>query len=180
LAKLHAEGLAHRDIKPANIIFVGGQPKLADIGMITENLTMPSQVGTPAYMPPDRRMDATADVYAMGRMMYELMAGPADYRFPKLPSAVFASADRWDLGRAQAVLDSACADKAEKRYPHAARMLEELEACRELSYHALLAGLVEPRARPASPVKPYVLACIHTLPWVLGLVLAIILATKLL
>src|SRR5207244_440195 len=36
LAHLHKNGLVHRDIKPSNIIFVGGAPKLADIGLVAE------------------------------------------------------------------------------------------------------------------------------------------------
>jgi serine/threonine protein kinase len=35
LAHLHAQGLVHRDIKPSNIIFVAGEPKLADVGLVT-------------------------------------------------------------------------------------------------------------------------------------------------
>lgn len=34
LVALHRQGLVHRDIKPANIIFVGGVPKIADIGLV--------------------------------------------------------------------------------------------------------------------------------------------------
>jgi serine/threonine protein kinase len=36
LSHLHQHGLIHRDIKPSNIIFVHGQPKLADIGLVTD------------------------------------------------------------------------------------------------------------------------------------------------
>ncbi|MEY3276675.1 MAG: hypothetical protein RL153_1943, partial [Verrucomicrobiota bacterium] len=46
LAHLHAEGLIHRDIKPSNIVFVRGQPKLADIGLVIEASQAKTFVGT--------------------------------------------------------------------------------------------------------------------------------------
>jgi len=53
LVCLHGRGLNHRDIKPSNIIFVRGQPKLADIGLVAETGTSGTIVGTPGYLPPD-------------------------------------------------------------------------------------------------------------------------------
>src|SRR5260221_218562 len=51
---LHRQGLTHRDIKPSNVIFVKGQPKLADIGLVTD-IRSPSQIitwaGTAGFMP---------------------------------------------------------------------------------------------------------------------------------
>src|SRR5262245_26352533 len=46
LAHLHSHGLVHRDIKPANIVYVGGVPKLADIGLVTDASDTCSIVGT--------------------------------------------------------------------------------------------------------------------------------------
>lgn len=180
LAQLHAVGLAHRDIKPSNVVFVGRQPKLADIGMVTSNLDMPSQVGTPAYMPPDQRMDTTADVYTLGRILYELLAGKIGEDFPLLPTPMLGRTERWDMIRVQEVIERACADKSEKRYPDARRMLEELEACHELLFDTLFTGPAPPARRPLHPYRPYVLAAIRVLPWALGLILAIVLARKLL
>jgi len=53
LAHLHANGLIHRDIKPSNIIFVGGRPKLADIGLVTDSSNTRSIVGTESYLAPE-------------------------------------------------------------------------------------------------------------------------------
>jgi serine/threonine protein kinase len=84
LASLHAAGMVHRDVKPANCLFVDGELKLADFGLLTEAGSHVSRVGTEKYMPPDGRMDARADVYAAGLVVYEMLTGfPAD-RFPWL------------------------------------------------------------------------------------------------
>lgn len=46
LGHLHAQGLVHRDIKPSNVVYVGGVPKLADIGLVTDASDTCSIVGT--------------------------------------------------------------------------------------------------------------------------------------
>jgi len=55
LAFLHEQGLVHRDIKPSNIIFVQGQPKLADIGLVAGSDETSSFVGTEGFIPPEGR-----------------------------------------------------------------------------------------------------------------------------
>ena len=77
---LHSQGLTHRDIKPGNIIFIKGQPKLADVGLIAEirhNLSELTWVGTPAYMPPPPEPPGTvqADIYGLGMVLYVILTG---------------------------------------------------------------------------------------------------------
>jgi serine/threonine protein kinase len=184
LSRLHASGLAHRDIKPANIIFVERQPKLADIGMITTDMAGPSQVGTPDYMPPDRRMDPTADTYAMGRVLYELLGGRRGSGFPKLPLDVLHATDKWDMDGINAVSTRACAPLASERFQHANQMLEAIEACRRLPLESLFADLGEIETAAGqtrrSRLVPIAVAAIHALPWVLLLLLALLIVEKLL
>src|SRR5262249_58023999 len=52
LRHLHKHGLIHRDIKPSNIIFVDGDPKFADIGLVTDMGEPASYGGTAGYIPP--------------------------------------------------------------------------------------------------------------------------------
>ena len=93
LAEAHEIGLVHRDIKPANILLCdrGGVvdlPKLVDFGLVADlqapinpNDSRPRMLlGTPMYMAPEalmetHRVDARADIYALGAVAYYLLTG---------------------------------------------------------------------------------------------------------
>ncbi len=80
---LHARGLLHRDLKPSNVLVDGsGRVVVLDFGLVT-HLSAASNdsgvSGTPAYMAPEQaagdRIGPPADVYALGVMLYEALAG---------------------------------------------------------------------------------------------------------
>jgi eukaryotic-like serine/threonine-protein kinase len=88
----HALGLIHRDIKPENILLHEGEAMVADFGIALvagaapgERLTATGlMVGTPQYMSPeqaagDPSVDARSDVYSLGCVLYELLAGEPPY-----------------------------------------------------------------------------------------------------
>ncbi len=84
----HAQGVIHRDIKPENILLHDGVPMLTDFGIALavseaggQRLTETGLVvGTPQYMSPeqatgDRLIDARSDLYSLGAVAYEMLAG---------------------------------------------------------------------------------------------------------
>ncbi|HZV00941.1 MAG TPA: serine/threonine-protein kinase [Planctomycetota bacterium] len=85
LATCHANGIVHRDMKPGNVLFdEEGRPRLSDFGCVRDldarSLTETGvALGTPAYMAPEQldgaKVDARADVYALGVVLYQLLSG---------------------------------------------------------------------------------------------------------
>ncbi len=89
LAHLHENGLVHRDIKPSNVIFVNGVAKLADIGLVSFGSDASTFIGTTGYIPPEGPGSPQADVYALGKTLYELLTAKSVQFFPELPTTVF-------------------------------------------------------------------------------------------
>src|SRR5207302_1406183 len=91
----HRQGVIHRDVKPENILLHEGEAMVADFGIALavlqeagERLTATGvSVGTPEYMSPeqaagDRQLDARSDVYSLGAVLYEMLAGEPPHTGP--------------------------------------------------------------------------------------------------
>jgi len=117
--------LTHRDIKPANIIFVCGVPKLADIGLVAVS-GQRSFVGTEGYVPPEGPGTAQADLYSLGKVLYEISTGQDRRQFPDLPPNLKEWPDQAAVLELNEVLLRACARDARLRYQSAAEMRDEL------------------------------------------------------
>ncbi len=127
LAHLHGHGLVHRDLKPSNIIFVSGQPKLADIGLVASADASMSCVGTEGYLPPEGPGKPPADLYALGKVLYELSTGRDRTDFPELPTLLRDDPQRQALEEFNEVILKACDPDVRRRYQTAAEMRDELE-----------------------------------------------------
>jgi serine/threonine-protein kinase len=102
LGAAHSLGVVHRDIKPENILLSGGHAVIADFGIaralkaaggsrLTETGLV---VGTPAYMSPeqaagDTELDKRSDIYSLGCVLFEMLAGETPYTGPT-PQAILA------------------------------------------------------------------------------------------
>ncbi len=97
----HRRSVVHRDIKPDNILFHDGQAVVADFGIALaltaaggKRLTETGlSIGTPYYMSPeqatgDRQLDARTDIYSLGCVLYEMLAGEPPYSGPTTQAVI--------------------------------------------------------------------------------------------
>ena len=102
LSYAHSRGVVHRDIKPENILLESGHAVVADFGIARAvdqaaggNLTATgAAVGTPAYMSPEqasgsRDLDGRSDIYSLGCVVYEMLAGQPPFTGPTAESVVY-------------------------------------------------------------------------------------------
>ena len=101
LSYAHSHGVIHRDIKPENILLESGHAVVADFGIACavdaaggERLTRTGiALGTPAYMSPEQArgekdLDGRSDLYALGCVLHEMLAGQPPYTGPTAESIV--------------------------------------------------------------------------------------------
>ncbi len=126
LQHVHRHGLIHRDIKPSNIIFVNGVLKLADIGLVTEAREQASFVGTPGFIPPEGPGTAQADIFSLGKVLYEITMGKDPREFPDPVTNLASLPNHERLLRMNAIILKACRSAPAQRYQSAQELHEDL------------------------------------------------------
>jgi serine/threonine-protein kinase len=149
LAYCHGQGVVHRDLKPENILITAaGRPVILDFGLALTSkgrrVTYPrlsAIAGTPEYMSPEqadgRRGDPRTDLYAVGIILYEMLAGHPPFSGDN-PMAVMAQhlyhpiprldKDRPSVPRPLAAVVTRCLQKKpEDRFPDMHAFLEALD-----------------------------------------------------
>ena len=161
LEHLHEQGLAHRDVKPSNIIFVDGRAKLADIGLVAVR-GQRTFVGTEGFVPPEGPGSAQADVYGLGKVLYEMATGKDRLEFPELPEEMpeGGNVKRWRALN-QVVCDI-CEPRVSKRTIKTAAALAD--ALRRLQRGKRIKRRIQGRVLFLAPV----LTCILLLAWFLS------------
>lgn len=165
LGQVHEIGVLHRDLKPSNVLVrADGEPVVLDFGLargdaLGETFTQTGAVmGTPAYWPPEqlvgKPVDSRADLYSLGVMLYEALAGEIPDRaeplrrltspFPPLHTA--ATGAPWAVC---AVIDRLVAPEPDRRFDSAFEVLAALET----SPHAQVSVRALPRLGPRGPLE---------------------------
>jgi len=151
----HQRGLIHRDLKPGNILVdETGQPKILDFGVArvtgsderaTRQTDLGQLVGTLAYMSPEQvmgdslEMDTRSDIYSLGVILYELLAGRLPYDLKHMPLQVsmqtireddptsLSSIDRHLRGDVETIVGKALEKDKTRRYGSAADLAADIQ-----------------------------------------------------
>jgi TolB-like protein/Tfp pilus assembly protein PilF len=161
LASAHAASVVHRDIKPDNIvIYPDGGPKVLDFGLaklrgVSKLTTEASTVGTTSYMSPEQArgedVDARSDIFSLGAVIYEMIAGRPPFKAEHAPAILYAIANEQQPPLArfnsaatediERIVAKALAKDKKERYQSAADLLVDLHAAQ-----AALQGKPRPAA----------------------------------
>lgn len=126
LVFLQQHGLIHRDIKPSNVVFIDGQLKLADIGLVVDVREAKSLVGTPGYEPPEHHGAFSGDVYSLGKLLYEISTGQSGRDFGEAPTDE-ADTDDPRFPQLNKIILKACASHFKDRYQTAFGLFKALQ-----------------------------------------------------
>jgi hypothetical protein len=126
LGHLHEGGLVHRDIKPANLIYLNGQIKLADIGLVADVRNAKTAVGTEGFMPPEGSGTVQADIFSTGKVLYEMATGKDRFDFPAPSTRIGEFSDRKEVNQLAKILHRTCADSPRDRYRSAKDLYNDL------------------------------------------------------
>lgn len=126
LAFLHKNKLVHRDLKPSNILFIQGTPKVADIGLVAR-AGAATFVGSEGFVAPEGPGKPQADVYSLGKVIYEMAMGKDRQAFPSPPTALAEWPERKEIIELNEIISKACDPDLRRRYQSAEELAADLK-----------------------------------------------------
>jgi serine/threonine protein kinase len=122
---IHALGMVHRDLKPENVLLDGAIPKISDFGLarscrlkpVTRDIDIK---GTPPYMPPEQffdfgRVDERADMYSLGKILFEAAAGKISPEALPFKSARLPEAETLFFQKLDSIIQETTAEDRDRR-----------------------------------------------------------------
>ena len=136
---LHEAGIIHRDLKPENIFMDGSSPKIADFGLVRSKWSKPvtrsmAVFGSPIYMAPEQFFDLKwaneqADIYSLGKMLYEAVEGATAAKSHPLKSVYLNSVESSFFKAIDQIVRGATAEDRENRIDSVNRLHEYISRC---------------------------------------------------
>ncbi|MBC7931313.1 MAG: protein kinase, partial [Rubrivivax sp.] len=186
VAAAHRRGIVHRDLKPDNVIVIPadedsaqervkvvdfGIAKLRDMAADNTLTAAGAMVGTPFYMSPEQckgeSLDARADVYSLGALLYEMLAGTPPFNAPTLTGIIIQHISHpppripQDLGvppPLQAAIERALSKEPDSRQSDAGELSREIQSALSEASTTVATGDAattgRDAARPTDPIFP--------------------------
>ncbi len=164
---IHALDMVHRDLKPENVLMDGRAPKIADFGLARSSRLKPVTQsmdikGTAHYMSPEhffdfRKADHRADIYSLGKILYEAIDGKIDKKNLPLKTVSLANTETPFFQKLDEIIRKATAEKKEERFDSVDKL-----------HNALLNAIngLSKEAAIEISVKPKRLSFLHKSQWI--------------
>lgn len=174
---LHDNGIVHRDLKPENILMDQDTPKIADFGLARSSRLKPvtqsmDVKGSPHYMSPEhffdfKRADQRADVYSLGKMLFEAVEGKITSGTTPFKHAKLAKAESPFFQELDRIIQMATAESRDERTKSVRDLLGQLEH--------VIHGL-EFQKKTEKPSGPYLVPSLFSKPkWIwTGIIVAVL------